>query len=139
MSTYEKTLESLSDSTAPKEQISLFEKIVQFVSNKSGISKDDFCNSVILEIAVARHCMKLGAKLLNESDVSKISGARFAPGHPEIMPNTVVIEYNGLTEQQVEEMAKLLQNGDEKKAASMENILLISFDHFCGLDLNFAK
>lgn len=122
------------------EQQILQQKILDHVIAKSGLAKEDIESSEMLETAIARHCIARGAKKICESDLASITGnAQFAPAHPDMYNNYVAINYKSLSSEQVQEMALLLQDGVEKNAVSEENILLISFDHFCTLDLFVAK
>ena len=134
--------QKMNEQEIEKFQNELVENILEYVSKKSGITVEDLRSSETIETAVARYCIANGAKMLQEKDLQLIIGnANVGPCNPNLLENCIVIEYKNYNEEQVQEMAKILQgqSQNDKLAGSLGNVLLISFDNFCTLNLHFEK
>ena len=135
--------QKMNEQESEKFQNELVENILEYVSKKSGITVEDLRSSETIETAVARYCIANGAKMLQEKDLQLIIGnANVGPCYPNLLENCIVIEYKNYNEEQVQEMAKILRGqsqNDKFLAESLDNVLLISFDHFCTLNLHFEK
>lgn len=96
-------------------------EIAEWIAQKSGKSIEEVTHTEVLEMALAKFCLRLGAKTITQGDITKIAQhASWIPCHHNVCPGWIVIKYDSLSLVQCTEMAKLLNNDEDKQVDVLE-------------------